>query len=321
MNTKLTLTFIATTCVAAFGLLAGCSTIPDRIDVLEDARTAVNRVEHDPMADQVAGNELEQARDALDRAEEAYDERELNDVRHNAYLALRHAQIVEERVEEARIREQIEDSEAERTQVLLDARERDAAVARSVAEIKAREAERAEAIAESKTREAARNALEADVANARAADAIAQAHILEQELKALQARETERGLVLTLGDVLFDTDRETLKPGAEKTLDRLAAFLADHPDRELLIEGHTDSRGTDAYNLDLSDRRADAVRAALVSRGIDPARLEAHGLGESYPVATNDTVAGRQQNRRVEVVISDENGEFPAAAHREIAQS
>lgn len=305
---------------ATLGILAGCTTMPDRIDVLDDARMAVSRAQQDPLSNQVAGEELSQAQSRLQMAEAAYDNREPEDARHNAYLALRHAQIVEERVQETRIREQIENSEAERSQVVLEAREQDAEMARSLAEAKAREAERAEAIAAAKAREAERNAAAADIANARAADARAEARALEAELDALKARETERGLVLTLGDVLFDTDRSTLKPGAEMTLDRLAAFLEDHPDRELLIEGHTDSRGSDLYNQDLSERRANAVRMALLDRGISPARLQTTGLGESFPVATNDTVAGRQQNRRVEIVISDEDGEFPAAAHREIAQ-
>ncbi|HET6564609.1 MAG TPA: OmpA family protein [Xanthomonadales bacterium] len=315
IDMKLPLTLVAT-----IGLLAGCSTVPDRIDILENARAAVDRVEQDPLSDQVAGEELAQAQNRLARAESAYDDRELEDVRHNAYLALRHAEIVEERVDESRIREQIEDSEAERNRVVLEARERDVEMAEMLAESKVLQAERAEAVAAAKAREAERNAVAADIANARATDALAEARALEEELEALKARETERGLVLTLGDVLFDTDRATLKPGAEMTLDRLAAFLNDHPDRELLIEGHTDSRGSDYYNLELSERRAGAVRLALVDRGISPARLEALGLGESYPVATNDTVAGRQQNRRVEIVISDEDGQFPAAAHREIAQ-
>jgi outer membrane protein OmpA-like peptidoglycan-associated protein len=301
--------------IAAVSLLAGCSSTPQRLELLEQARSTVNQVDNDPLGEQVAGNELELAKQALARADRGVQEHyDLELIEHDAYLALRHAEIAEQRIEETRIREKISESEAERNLVLLTARERDAYVARSEAAANAREADRAQALALLKAQEADRNALEADRAKAQAASAIVAAQQLEQELEALKAEETERGLVLTLGDVLFDTDRAELKPGAQKTLDRLAGFLQDHDDRNLLIEGHTDSIGDDSYNLMLSSQRADAVRSALISRGIDPARLDANGLGEAFPVATNDSVAGRQENRRVEIIVSDQDGNFRATA-------
>ena len=315
MNSK-----IVFSTIVAVGLLGGCTTMPERIEVLEDARAAVNRIDQDPMAQRVGGNGLEQARTALRRAEVAYEERDdVEVVRHNAYLALRHAEIVDQRIQEARIRERIESSEAERNQVLLQARERDVRIARSGQEQQAMEAARARAIAEVSAAQARRSEQEAAEAQAYAAGAIAEAQAMQQELADLKAEQTERGLVLTLGDVLFDTDQSDLKPGAENTLNRLAAFLRDHSERQLLIEGHTDSRGDDSYNRALSDRRANAVRRALIERGIDRSRLEAEGMGEHYPVATNDTVAGRQQNRRVEIVLSDHEGSFPESAQRGVA--
>jgi outer membrane protein OmpA-like peptidoglycan-associated protein len=134
---------------------------------------------------------------------------------------------------------------------------------------------------------------------------------LQAEIDQLKAKQTDRGLVLTLGDVLFDTGRATLNPGASMKLDRLAAFLNEHPDRHVQIEGFTDSVGTDAYNQDLSERRADAVKAALTMRGIDPSRVGTEGYGKAYPVASNSDSGGRQLNRRVEVVIG--NGNTPIA--------
>jgi outer membrane protein OmpA-like peptidoglycan-associated protein len=129
---------------------------------------------------------------------------------------------------------------------------------------------------------------------------------LEQELAALkaQARETERGPVLTLGDVLFEFNRADLKSGAMQKLYPLVAFLQENPTRSVVIEGHTDNIGSDSYNFELSQRRAEAVRAFLLQNGIRAERITAQGRGESYPVAANDTEAGRQQNRRVEIVIS-----------------
>jgi outer membrane protein OmpA-like peptidoglycan-associated protein len=117
-------------------------------------------------------------------------------------------------------------------------------------------------------------------------------------------------MVMTLSDVLFDTAQATLKPGADRAVDRLAQFLKDSPGTHVLIEGHTDSVGSDDYNVALSERRAQAVADALTARGVSADRIQTKGLGKSYPVATNDTQAGRQQNRRVEIVFSDTSGRF-----------
>ncbi|HYR97115.1 MAG TPA: OmpA family protein, partial [Candidatus Binatus sp.] len=126
---------------------------------------------------------------------------------------------------------------------------------------------------------------------------------LEEELRQLHAKQTERGTVITLNDVLFETGSAELKPGAMRDLQRLVVVLRDEPDRQVVIEGHTDDVGTAEHNRQLSQERADAVREALVTNGISRDRIEARGLGESYPVAPNSNQAGRQQNRRVEVII------------------
>ena len=128
---------------------------------------------------------------------------------------------------------------------------------------------------------------------------------LREELAELQAKKTERGIVLTLGDVLFDVDEATLKAGATQSLSRLVTFLKEYPDRQVLVEGHTDSTGTEEYNLGLSQRRAESVVQFLTLNGIAPDRAIARGYGKAYPVAGNETAAGRQRNRRVEIVILD----------------
>ena len=112
-------------------------------------------------------------------------------------------------------------------------------------------------------------------------------------------------MVLTLGDVLFDSGRAELKSGAMRTIDQLVTFLKDNPERTVNVEGYTDSVGSDNFNLGLSQRRADAVRTALTSRGVEATRIAARGYGESSPVASNDTAEGRQRNRRIEIVISN----------------
>lgn len=139
---------------------------------------------------------------------------------------------------------------------------------------------------------------EADAAKIKSAD-------LQKQLDELNAKKTDRGIVVTLGDVLFDTGKSDLKGGALANLGKLASVLNQYPDRTVVIEGHTDSVGSDDYNLGLSQRRADAVRVYLVSQGVASSRLEASGKGKGSPVAGNDTATGRQQNRRVEVIISN----------------
>jgi outer membrane protein OmpA-like peptidoglycan-associated protein len=140
--------------------------------------------------------------------------------------------------------------------------------------------------------------LEADLAHQETDD-------LKAQIAELNARETERGLVVTLGDLLFETDRAELKGGTANHLDKLAAFLHRYPDRDVIIEGYTDNIGTEDYNFDLSQRRAESVRGYLMSQGIATSRMSASGKGEGSPVASNSDATGRQMNRRVEVVITN----------------
>jgi outer membrane protein OmpA-like peptidoglycan-associated protein len=275
---------------ALVALVAGCATTPMHSDQLDEARAEVEKVSADPLAQQAAATDVDQARKDLQRAEIALQQRApQQDVDHLAYLALRHAQTGEARIAEARARQQVAQAQEERNRIQLQAREREAQNARSSA-----------ATAQSEAAAAQNQA-------AAAQDELARAR---QELADLQAKQTERGMVMTLSDVLFDTAQATLKPGADRAVDRLAQFLKDSPGTHVLIEGHTDSVGSDDYNVALSERRAQAVADALTARGVSADRIQTKGLGKSYPVATNDTQAGRQQNRRVEIVFSDTSGRF-----------
>jgi outer membrane protein OmpA-like peptidoglycan-associated protein len=306
MNTRIETGLLA----AAIATICGCTSLPDRVEPLEQARAEIRRLEQDPFANQVATRDLAAAREALQAAENAFeDEEELEQIEHLAYVAQRHADVSEQRIAEARARQTVEQGELERNRVLLQAREREAA----------RLAEQ-NRLAEARNLEAEQRnlqlATEAEALQRQAAEARERASQLEAELADLQAQQTERGLVLTLGDVLFDTAQATLAPGAAATIDRLAQFMRDYGERQVMVEGHTDARGEEEYNIDLSARRAMAVRNALLERGIEAQRIRTVGLGESYPVASNDSPAGMQQNRRVEIVISDEQGSFPPAAER-----
>lgn len=290
-------------------LLAACATTPPSDPALDQAHASVQMLENDPMAQQIAGKPLQDARDALAAADKAAaDKRPQSEVDHLAYLASRRADVGEAVVAEARARNQIAEAQANRDRILLESRERETATAREQA--RDAQAQAAETAAQ------AQAAIDANKAQSQAAiDASkAEAEATRQQLEALQAKETERGMVLTLNNnLLFDTNRAEIKPGADGSISRVGEFLQKHPGLKVRVEGHTDSTGTPAYNEELSQRRADSVAHALESRGVDAGQITAVGRGQDLPVATNDTAAGRQQNRRVEIVFSDNQGQFAQA--------
>jgi outer membrane protein OmpA-like peptidoglycan-associated protein len=132
---------------------------------------------------------------------------------------------------------------------------------------------------------------------------------LRAKLDELNAKMTNRGLVLTLGDVLFEKNRARLLVSAMRAIDNLVLFLKENPDRKVLIEGYTDDSGSASYNLDLSLSRATSVADMLVANGIEKSRIITKGYGEIHPIASNDTAVGRRQNRRVEITILNEGEE------------
>jgi outer membrane protein OmpA-like peptidoglycan-associated protein len=175
------------------------------------------------------------------------------------------------------------------------------------------EAEQARAAAAVEAAQAAQAKLEAEQSRLaaqaeaeKAAQAKADADQLMQELSELKAQQTERGIVLTIGDVLFATGKSNLSPAANKSVAKLAEFLRKYSTRNVLIEGHTDSVGSDDFNLALSQQRANSVKSRLVADAVDPARITTVGYGEKYPVASNDTTSGKAQNRRVDLIILNE---------------
>jgi outer membrane protein OmpA-like peptidoglycan-associated protein len=168
-----------------------------------------------------------------------------------------------------------------------------------------RKVDTARALAEARYLEDQRKAL-GDRATAAQLDARTQeAEALRRQIADLNAKQTERGLIVTLGDVLFETGKADLKSNAHANLTKLVAFLNQQPERALVIEGHTDSVGSESYNQELSQRRADSVKAFLIGQGVAANRVTAVGKGESSPVASNDSSSGRQLNRRVEIVIAN----------------
>jgi outer membrane protein OmpA-like peptidoglycan-associated protein len=203
--------------------------------------------------------------------------------------------------EEARLRAT---AEAETAAAELSKREAQLATAEARAAQREAETARQAAIAEQQKLAAEKNAAVSARQQAETDAQALRASLREQLNRVLMTQDTARGLIVNMADVLFDVNQATLKPATKETLAKVSGILLAHPSLRLSVEGHTDSTGSDEYNLKLSQRRADSVREYLISNGISAANIESHGMGKEQPVASNDTAAGRQQNRRVEMVVS-----------------
>ncbi len=300
--------------------LTACATAPTQNARLDEARAGYERAVNDTYAARGGTVELQSARVALQRAQAALEAGEdAAIVEHYAYLAKRRTETALEAgkvvagdeavaaaaLERQRIMMQVREREAEEMQKRALASAAEADAARKLAEEQQAQAAAARRQAEESRKQAEEQLAKAQEAAAAARAADEQARRLAVQLEEMKAKKTERGMVLTLGDVLFDTGRSDLKPGALRTLEQLTAFLVENPERTAIIEGHTDSVGSAAFNQKLSEERAQAVQGALIERGIAPARLSAVGFGPTQPVVGNDTAAGRQQNRRVEIILPD----------------
>jgi outer membrane protein OmpA-like peptidoglycan-associated protein len=289
------------------GVMVGCASAPKEIPELTQARLDVQTLQQDPKSQTAAQQELSNARKSLDAAEQALKKHDKDGVLHYSFLASQQAKAGEELAAQSRSQEQVAQGENDRNRVLIEARTREAQNATDQAKLATSEAKQQQAQAEAAKQEALTAQAQAEQARTETAD-------VQRQLAELQAKQTDRGMVLTLGDVLFDTAQATLKPGATSVLERVASFMQKNEGTKVLIEGHTDSRGSDEYNEQLSQRRAQAVADALAFRGIDRGRVQAVGRGEALPVASNDDAGGRQQNRRVEIVFSDEAGRFASGS-------
>jgi outer membrane protein OmpA-like peptidoglycan-associated protein len=257
--------------VASFAVAAavGCSTPTPQ--ALLDARSSFEDAQANRTIEKYGSVQLYEAKQALDRAESEWAANgDVDETEHLAGLAAKRVEIARHTASGQATVAEVQATLREKDAVLLDARTREAEQARKAA--------------------------------AAAAEAQRQ---LQEEIARMQLEQTERGLLMTLGDVLFDFDQATLRPGAANKLILLGNFLEKYPDRQLLIEGYTDSVGSDGYNLGLSQRRADAVREFLAANGVPESRMIATGYGKAYPKDSNSTSSGRQANRRVEATILD----------------
>jgi outer membrane protein OmpA-like peptidoglycan-associated protein len=286
-------------------LLAACSTTPTTTPTLDQARADFVAANNNPQVSSYAPLEFRQATDALDRANAAAAKKEsLEDIDRLAYVAKQKIATAQEVARAKAAEANIADAQRQRTEVRLEARTAEAERAK-------REAAEAQAAAAAAQQQAASAQQQAAVAQDQTRVLAERAAKLEALLVELHATKTERGMVVTIGDVLFATNEANLTPNGMSTLRKLADVMAQNPERSVLVEGFTDSTGSSSYNQDLSQRRANAVAMALSSMGVPRERIAMKAYGEAFPVAANDTVSNRQLNRRVEIVLSNNGAPIP----------
>lgn len=269
------------------GLLGACGTVPTT-SLLEQTRSDYRSAQSNPQIAMYAPLELKQADNAMAQANAAADDRKSSDdIDQLAYLAKQKIAVAQEKAKQKSAESSVANAAKERDQMRLAQRTDEAD--------RAKEATR---VAQGNTAYAEGQMVDAQRRTAQ----------LEAQLAELSAKKTERGMVITLGDVLFQTDRARLNQDGLNTSRKLAKILEENPARTVLIEGFTDSTGSRAHNQRLSESRALSVRHALQEMGVGRNRIAVRGFGESYPVASNSTSEDRQLNRRVEIILSDDKG-------------
>lgn len=282
--------------------MSGCATTHEPSDRLVALQTEYQALVQKGAVNEYAPVALKQAEEAIDKA--ANLEKKGADksmIEQQEYIARRKLDTAVEKAKYAQAEEKIENSDVRRTEIQLQAKEL--------------QAERAQAQAEAMRVKAAMAEDRAATAEQKADEMATRAEKLTATLEHISAKNSERGLVITMDDILFDVGKSDLKSGTQRSLARVAEFLNQYPGREVLVEGFTDSTGSDQFNQGLSERRARAVADMLVTEGISQGRIETRGYGEQFPVTSNDTKAGRQQNRRVEMIIAHSD-ETPVTERR-----
>ena len=279
-------------------MVSACSTTPKTTSQLEQSRHDYAVAQSNPKVANFAALEMKQATEALGVANAAAQNRDdTQKIDQFAYVAGQKIALAQEVAKQKSAEADIASAGKERDQVRLDQRTNEA-----------NQANRAAQVAQDDAARSQRNML---AAQQQTQDAQAHAAQLEAQLNALAAKKTERGMVITLGDVLFGTDMSQLTPMGLQTARKLADVLQQNPERTVLIEGFTDSTGSADHNQQLSQRRATAVKTALLQMNVAAERIAMRGYGEAFPVAGNATAQDRQLNRRVEIIMSDASGKIP----------
>jgi outer membrane protein OmpA-like peptidoglycan-associated protein len=275
-------------------LLAACNSIPDRNSNLERTRGHLQSAQQDSKVASLAPEELKRAAESFSAAEKAHAKSEPEgDVNHLAYVAEQRVTIARETATNRAAQAVVAGASAERDKMRLAMRTEEA----DSAKVQLAVSQQANAQQSSELADAQATA---QLGNARIED-------LERQLSDLGAKKTDKGMVVTLGGVLFYTGEARLLPKAKNDMNKLAAFFKRNPQRTATVEGNTDDVGDEQANKVLSQNRADSVMAALIELGVAADHLRTSANGEGKPVATNTTAAGRQMNRRVEIIFAPEH--------------
>jgi len=278
--------------IALVATVAACSSAPVRNDALEQARSRLDAARANTQVASLAPDELKVATDAMLAADAAAKARAKKPtIEHLAYMATQRVTIAEETAASLAAQAVTASAAAERDKMRLA--------------LRTAEADAAQRALTASEQEAARKAAELAMAKQRNEARVSD---LEAQLAELNAKKTDRGMVVTLGDVLFDTGKSQLRPGSNTNLAKLAEFFKRNPERKAMIEGYTDNVGSAGMNLALSQRRATAVMDALLGMGVTTGQLDTRAYGLEKPTADNSTAAGRQMNRRVEIVFAEVAG-------------
>jgi outer membrane protein OmpA-like peptidoglycan-associated protein len=296
MNRTYSTTYSLIAVAVAAALLTACATAPAEPNGAAALRARLTELQSDPQLTGRAPLAMEQANAAVTAAEQPQADREVS--AHLQFMADRKISIADAAAHNQWSLDQRKIIAQQRTAMQLQARTAEADAAHQ-------EANAANLQSAAARSDANDQRQQADAARDASADAQRNAADLQQQLTDLQARNTDHGMVVTLGDLLFTTGTANLNAGGTTHLAKLAEFLMHHEERNAQIVGFTDSVGSNEYNQGLSERRANAVKAYLVDRGVAPSRLTASGQGESSPIGDNGSSTGRAQNRRVEVTIDN----------------
>ncbi|MBC3919991.1 OmpA family protein [Undibacterium sp. CY18W] len=290
-------------------VLAACSSMPKTTSLLEQTRMEYQAAQNNPNVSTLAPLEMSQATVAMNDANTAAKNDENSEkIDRLAYLAKQKIGLAQELTKQKMAEASAAAAAQTRDQIRLDQRTSEANQAKlqaDQAKAQAEQARLAAQIAQAEASDAQKRIMDEQ---AKANEIQNRNAALEAQLAELKAKTTERGIIITLGDVLFGIDQAKLTPDGMRTTQKLADVLQSNMQRTVLVEGYTDNTGSKAHNQDLSERRAAAVRSALVLMGVSRDRVAIRGYGESYPAAENDTAQNRQLNRRVEIVLSDASG-------------
>lgn len=278
-------------------LVTACGSVPKTTSLLDQTRSDYVMAQSNPQVTIYAQTEMKQAGDALAQANDAADKNvSLEKIDKLAYLAKQKIALAQEVAKQKTAEAEVANAGKARDQIRLDQRTSEA----NRANVNAEQSKLAAQIAQGEAADAQRQTQEAQ----------AHATLLEKQLSDLAAKKTDRGMIITLGDVLFGTDQARLNPDGMRTVQKLADILQQNPQRNVLVEGFTDSTGSAEHNQELSERRAIAVSSSLQLQGVKRDRIAVRGYGEAFPVSANDTAQNRQLNRRVEIILSDADGKI-----------